>query len=168
MCPEDALLSAVRYTHPDHHWLPTPISQAYRLDVDPPDDAIETAQGTIWLHEGILIERTKAVRSTVEMAEEAFNVYRDLGEGSLRPFLFDIRNFLGSSPKAVILAISRVKSTFSAVAALIDPESASGLRPYLEAIGRLLYPVHFFTDEEEALAWLRGFLPPESSETTRP
>lgn len=127
--------------------------------MDPPDDAIEITQGTIWLQDGILIERTKDVRSTIEMVAETFRVFRDLGEGTRRPFLFDVRNWRGGEFKAWNLAIEQTLSTFSAVAVLVDPDSAAVAGPYPKSVGKLLIPVQFFTNEEEALAFLRGFLP---------
>jgi len=127
--------------------------------VDPPDDAIEITQGTIWLQDGILIERTKDVHSTIEMVAETFDVFRDLGGGSRRPFLFDVRNWQGGELKAWNLAIEQTLSTLSAVAVLVDPDSASVAGPFPEAVNRMLIPVRFFTNEEEALAFLRGFLP---------
>jgi hypothetical protein len=139
---------------------------AYHLVVHPPKDAIETTQGTIWLRDGILIERTKDVLSTVETVAETFDVFHDLGGGSPRPFLFDVRVWQGGKPAAWRLAIKNIESTFIAVALLIDPESPSIAGPYPEAVGRLLIPVEFFTDEEEALAFLRGFLIPASKQTT--
>ncbi len=132
--------------------------QAYHLDVHPPEDAIETAEGTIWHRDGILIQRTKDVLSSVETVAETFDVFHDLGGGSPRPFLFDIRVWQGATPAAWDMAVRNIESTFTAVALLIDPESPTTAGPIPEVVGRLLVPVGFFTDEEEALAFVRGFL----------
>ena len=50
------------------------------------------------------------------------------------------------------------------MAVLIDPESPSTVGPMPEAVGRLLVPVRIFADEEESLAFLRGFLNPASEQ----
>ena len=114
----------------------------------PPQDAIEIAEATIWLRDGILIERTKDVLCSLETVAEAFDVFHDLGGGSPRPFLFDVQVWKGARPAAWDLAIGNVESTFAAVAVLIDPESPSTVGPMPEAVGRLLVPVGIFADEE--------------------
>lgn len=125
--------------------------------VDPPVDAIETAHGTIWLQEEILVERTKPLFGTVEMAEETFDIFRDLAEGSPRPLLFDIRQWKGGEPEAWQLTIESTSSLFTAVAVLIDSNSAPTVGRFPEIINRFMVPAQLFTDEEKAMDFLRGF-----------
>jgi hypothetical protein len=126
----------------------------------PPDDAVETTQGTIWLEDGILIERMKDVLSTVETVSETFDVFLELGGGLRRPFLFDVRNWQGATPGAWSLAVEKTESTFVAVALLVDAESKVNVGPMPEAVDRLMIPARYFTDEDEALVFLRRFRDP--------
>lgn len=132
----------------------------YGRVVKPPVDAIQTAHGTIWIQDGILVERAKPVYGTVEMAEETFDVFGDLSEGSLRPLLFDVREWRGGEAEAWVLTIERASSLFTAVAVLVDAESAPVVGRFPQIIGRFIVPAELFTDEVEAMDFLRGFVPP--------
>lgn len=123
----------------------------------PPENAIETTEGTIWLQDGILVQRTKDVVSSAETVAETFDVFHDLTGGSPRPFFFDIRVWQGAELAAWESAIDRTEHAFTAVALLIDPETPSTAGPFPELVGQRLVPVGIFTDEEEALAFLRSF-----------
>jgi hypothetical protein len=129
--------------------------------MEPPAGAVETPHSFLWIHEGILMERTKAVRSTIESVEELFDVIDDLSGDTPRPFLFDIRVWKGGSSEAWKLAVEKTLRHFSAVAVLIDPDSPSVTSLMPKAIGKLLIPVRFFVDENEALEFLRRYVSPD-------
>jgi len=129
--------------------------------VQPPEDAIETGTATIWLEDGIIFERFKGAPATSESTTKVFDVIRDLCEGSPRPFLLDARIWWGGAQEAWGTAVKELTSTFSAVAMLVEPEVAAKIGPFPDSINRLLIPFQVFTDEAEALAFVRSFLPSE-------
>ena len=129
--------------------------------MDPPEDAIEVTQGTVWVEDGIVIARTRGVPGTRETVSEAFDVFRGLAGGVPAPLLFDARKWPGDDPAAWDTAVTNLESAFSAVAMLVDPESSAEVGPFPEVIHRLLIPFRIFTDEAEAMVFLRGYLPDE-------
>jgi len=129
--------------------------------MEPPDDAIEVTQGTVWVEDGIIIARTKGVPGTSETVNEAFDVFRDLAGGVPAPMLFDARNWPGDHFAAWGSAVGNLQSALSAIAMLREPESPVEVGPFPELIDRLLIPFQVFTTEAEALEFLREFLPSE-------
>lgn len=136
--------------------------------MDSRDNAIKTTEGTIWLQDGILIQRMTDVRSTLETVDETFRVFSDLSGSSRRPFLFDVRKWQGGDPEAWNLAIQKTASTFSAVAILVDADSASVAGSFPDAVNQFLIPAQTFTNEEEALAFLRNYLSQPDEQGTPP
>ncbi len=129
--------------------------------MDPPEDAIETIVSFIWLEDGMIFAQGKDTPSTPESVKELFAAGRDLVGGAPRPAFLDARKSPMPGPAEWRTAISHLESTCTAVAMLITPEAAVNVSPFLESISRLLIPYQFFTDEGEALAFLREFLPDE-------
>jgi len=126
-----------------------------------PEDAIETVSGFIWIEHGILIFRNKGVMSTGEGVTEALGVIRDLSGGVPVASLIDIRLWPGARFEAWAKFVNSAVSSFLAVALLVDPESSVEVGPFPDAMDKLLVPVHLFTDEAEAMEFVRGFLPSE-------
>ena len=129
--------------------------------MDPPEDAIEVTQGTVWVDDGIIIARANGVPGTPETVSEAFGVFRDLTGGVPAPMLFDARDWPPDGPTVWSTAVANIESAVSAIAMLVDPDSSVEVGPFPEAIARLLIPMRVFTDEAEALAFLRESLPSE-------
>ena len=131
--------------------------------MEPPEDAVETGHAAYWVHDGILVERTKNLHFTREMVEEDFRVLRDLGGVSVMPFLFDIREWKGAVPDGWLVAVDHIPDLFSAVALLVDPgESISPKPAWPKAFAPLMVPVKISTSEDEAMRFLRGFVLPNS------
>ena len=126
---------------------------------EPPEDAVETTTGTVWLKDGIIIERSKGVPTTSETVGEIFGVLRDLSGGVPAPLLWDARKWPGGDVETWTTAFAELKSTLTAVALLVEPESSVGTGPFF--LDRMPAPFQVFTDETEALAFLREFIPDE-------
>ncbi len=90
-----------------------------------------------------------------------FVAVRDLIDGVPLPALIDLRKWWEGEAKGWETFVSNVLSLFSAVAYLVDPKSPPRLFGFPEAVDQLLIPFEVFTDEAEAMAFLRGFLPSE-------
>ncbi len=69
--------------------------------------------------------------------------------------IFDVRNWSGGGPDVWNTSISNAISVFVAVAFVVDPESPPEMGRYPEAVDRLLIPFRVFSNEPEALAFLR-------------
>ncbi len=131
--------------------------------MDPPDHSIQTTAVTIWADGDIVWIRSKGIPSTPDTVVETMTTAGDLIDGTARKaLLFDGRNWPGpTGPDSWAAFIPRVEKLFLAVAFLLEPETAASIGSFPEAISRLLIPFQVFTDETEALAFLRGFLPDE-------
>ncbi len=132
--------------------------------MDAPDNAIETMGSTVWMEGGIVVTRAKNRPSTRESVTELFDVVRDLVEGVPRPLLFDARVWPKGEPEAWTTAISNFEATCTAVAMLIDPGSPAETTGFPAVIDRLLIPFRIFTDEAEAVAFLRSKADPPPDE----
>ena len=128
-----------------------------------PEDAIKTNTETIWIEDGIVIAKLTGEPTTSATVEEAFAVYRDLTKGSPEPLLLDARNWPGADAASWDTAIKNIDSTLSAIAMLVTPEVLSRTGPFPNAINQLMIPVQVFTEEAEALEFLRGHLQDEPS-----
>ena len=125
--------------------------------MEPPDDAIETTTSVIWIDDGIIRIRSIAdAPSTAETVAEMFAVIRELTDGVPMPVLDNVRNWPGADHGAWSTFVSDALSLFSAIAWVVDAESSARLGAFPEVIDRLLVPFRVFTDEAEALAFLRG------------
>jgi len=70
---------------------------------------------------------------------------------------FDARAWPGGDVGAWTTFVSEQESALTAVAMLFDAESSPGSSPFF--LDRLMVPTRAFTDEAEALAFLRTFVP---------
>jgi len=128
--------------------------------MEPPDDAIDAISSLVWMEDGIIIARATGAPSTPESVAQVFAAIRDvIGEGSRRPYLFDARNWPGGDVGVWTTAVAEMESTLTAQAMLVEPESSVGKGPFF--LDRMPIPFRVFTDETEALAFLRGFMPDE-------
>ena len=133
----------------------SPVASRTLVGMDPPDDAMESTTSVVWIDAGIVYSRMKGTPRTVDSVLETFAVIRDLIDGVPMPVLFDLRKRLASERDKWDTFIEHALSLFTAVAFVVDPESSPRIGGYPEAINRLLIPFGVFTDEAEALAFLR-------------
>ncbi len=131
--------------------------------MEAPSDAIETIGSLVWMTDGIVVTQAKGVPSTRGSVTELFDAVREVIDGTPRPLLFDARKWPRGDPEAWTTAISNFESTCTAIGMLIDPDSPAEVAGFPDVIDRLLIPFRIFTDEGEAVAFLRTHLgaPPE-------
>jgi len=133
--------------------------------MDTPDDAVETTTSYVWVDDGIIhIRPSGDVPSTAETVAETSGVIRELTNGVPMPVLDDVRNWPGANHGAWMTLVSNALSLFSAIAWVVDAESSPRLGAFPETIDRLMVPFRVFTDEAEALAFLRGDTGPQPGE----
>ena len=111
------------------------------------------------MRDGIVCIQRKDLPATRETTLEVFAAVADLTEGVPSPLFFDTRGSSLINPSAWEAVVSRIASTFSAVALVIDPNPERQVTSFLDIINRLLIPVRGFTDEAEAVEFLRGAAP---------
>ncbi len=109
----------------------------------------------MWLDDDILHVEAKGVASTRESAMEMFDSVNDLLGGTPKPVLFDARKWPSGDPAMWATVITRLQRTFTAVAMLLDPQSPAEVGDYPSIIDRSLIPFKTFTDETEALSFLK-------------
>lgn len=102
---------------------------------------------------------------TLRDAQELIAAHDSLSGGLKRPVLGDIRGTrTGASKAAREYYVSEVAATYkSALAMLTKSALQRVLGNLFLSMNSPPYPSRLFTDEDEAIAWLQGFLPPESS-----
>ena len=127
----------------------------------PPRDAIETTAMTFWFEDGIIFGQSNGTRISRETVSESLTVVSELTGGDVRPYLSDVRQWVGADIDAWAEVARNVMNVFSAYAMLLAPESSPIVRAFPNAIDKLLIPFETFTDEAEAVAFVRGFLPDE-------
>ena len=125
-------------------------------------DVIETKTALIWVsEEGILWMRVlpKAILNLAGV-EENTAIVKQLTKNQKMPLLIDISEIGGITRDARIFSAGKeVDGVLSAMAVLINS-------PFTRTIGNLWFGINkpvfqskMFTSEEEALVWLKGFLP---------
>lgn len=123
---------------------------------------IETSASIISLSdEGIIYDVSpRAVRFTMEQARESMAAYLEITGGLRSPLLVDIRQVQGIDRAArQHLTGPDGERAVSAVALLADSALTRAIGNFFIGLNRPSFPVRVFTSEEEALRWLRGYLP---------
>ena len=120
-------------------------------------DRIETTATTVWIDDGVAHIRAKGVMSTPETVAETYEVLRGLLADGPMPVLFDARLWPGPERQAWASLIKDMSSVFTAGALLIEPELEADLGTYPEMVHRLLMPFGVFTEESEALDFVRAY-----------
>ena len=132
--------------------------------MDPPDDAVQITPASLWVDGGIVHLRAKGAPRSAYDPSEVFDAARDLIRDTPMPALFDLRLWKEGERPAWQAFISNALSLFSAAAIVVDPESSPRMGDLPDIISRLLIPVEVFTDEDEALAYLHGYVQPAPQE----
>ena len=120
---------------------------------------IETDSSKTWLGEdGILRGIVKPGHEmTGADAEENLALTANLCGGCPCPILVDLRATKGFSREARVTYAGK-SGSFSAVALLIHSSLSRILGSFLMGLNKPVIPLRLFTDEEEALVWLKGYL----------
>jgi len=128
-------------------------------NLEPPNDAAEVTEATVWLNDGIIFQKAKPVRGTAATVEEVISAVRELSDGVRRPLFHDVRNWPGGDAAAWSLAHDEMPAMLTRVAMLVDSQASNRTGPF--SADRWPIPFGVFTDQAEALAFLRGNLPHE-------
>jgi len=125
-----------------------------------PGDAVETSTSFFWLDDGIVHIQRKETPATAETTAHGIDIIRGLIGEVPRPLLIKSGWAGGIGLEVWPTALSAVDPLLSAIAVVGEFESAE-LDAFRPIINQLLVPFQVFTDESEALAFLREYLPGE-------
>jgi hypothetical protein len=126
---------------------------------------IEIRSQRIWLDDdGIIHAELRAhVDVGLEDAREAIRSIGTICGERRKPVLVDIRDIKSMSRDARVYFAGEETAKFeSAVALLLKSPLTRAIGNFFLGLNKTLFPTRLFTDEEEALSWLRSFLPRES------
>jgi hypothetical protein len=120
-------------------------------------DDVTLRCGRFWKQDGILFGLAgEGVTASAEDAREQFEVQRKMLDGHPMPFLMDIRKARGISRQArTMFASEEAAKIFAATALLIGSPLSRALGNFFLGLNKAQMPTRLFTDEAEALAWLR-------------
>ena len=119
---------------------------------------ITTSTTSIFLDDdGLLHVISNGSPSTESSVTETFDAARTLVSRPT-PTLFDARKWPVAGPEFWVTFIDLLPSAVSAGAVLIEPDQAAGLGGFPRAVNRLMVPFEVFTDELEAVAFLKRFV----------
>lgn len=117
--------------------------------------------GKFWLDESGILRGVAhdGVENTLEQAREQIALQRTMGGGRPRPLLMDIRAVRSLSREARAYYASPVAAeVISATALLIASPLSRALGNFFLGLNKPHMPTRLFTDEAEAMAWLREHL----------
>ncbi len=118
-----------------------------------------TKTGRIWVDdEGIIHIVATGAASTADSTAETLGVVGELTAGGKAPILFDVRRWPSGDAAFWSLFVNTIESVCLAGAAVVDPQAAASLGAFPSAIDSMLVPFRVFSDDDEALAFLRTHL----------
>src|SRR4051794_4096004 len=120
-------------------------------------EEVTLRSGRYWKQDGILRgESADGVEASRADAEEQLKHQRTMLEGKPLPFLMDIRRARGLSRDArTLFASAEAAEVFAATALLIGSPLTRALGNFFLGLNKPKMETRLFTDEQEALAWLR-------------
>jgi hypothetical protein len=125
------------------------------------DKRIRTQTATNWLGaDGIMrAVMHPAAEDTLQTAQENIAACAKICQGKKRPMLVDFRQIKAQTREArAYYAGEESAKIFSAVSLLVASPVSRVIGNFFTGLNRPIYPLRLFTSEDEALAWLKGFL----------
>ena len=125
------------------------------------NDIITTKVAKIWMGEDNIIRifYFQNVDITLQDAKEILEISMKLNRGKQYPMLIDARQVKSISPKARKYNSGQEASTVYTVAAvLIGSPVSRMIANFVLKFNKPLMPTKLFTDENQAIVWLKGFL----------
>jgi hypothetical protein len=123
---------------------------------------IETRTAKVWLdEEGIvrLVSMGKIIEG-LEASQENWDAVNQVSEGKIRPLFADIRNTKPIDAESrKFYSRLQVRELISAVALVVASPLSRVVGSMFLGLNKLPVPVRLFTSEEQALLWLREFVP---------
>lgn len=110
--------------------------------------------------DGIIRAKLKPqIQFGLEDAREAMRLVSELGQGKPRPILVDMTEIMAMDREArVYFASEDTAKLESAAALLIRSPLTRAIGNFFMGLNKPFIPTRLFTSEDEALAWLKGFV----------
>ena len=128
------------------------------------NEIIQTRTTRVWLKEdGIiyLLPRPDPLSGmTLDDVKEFLAAIRKLGKGKKMPIMNDLRGYPGFSADVdtrAYIAGDAGRSIFKSVAFLVDSPVSRMVGNFVLYVNKPSYPTRLFTNETEAVDWLKGF-----------
>ena len=124
--------------------------------------SVETPTDVTVLRDDGLVQVTikPGARQTLEDARENVEAVASVASGTQRPLLVDMRQAGGiERPARTYYSGPDGARVITALAILVSSPMSRVLGNFFIGLNRMLVPCKLFSDEEDAVAWLRGFLP---------
>ena len=128
---------------------------------DQPSEVIRTRISEIQLDGDGILRSTIVPNAevTLEDSKRSIAVYRELSKGKARPVLMDARNIKSSDRESRVYATGKeTASVVGAFAILVGGPVSKIVGNFFLRVNKPPYPTRLFTSEDEAIAWLRGFI----------
>ena len=125
------------------------------------NEVITTNIAKLWMGEDNIIRvfYTQNANITLENLQEAVAIYRELNDGKPCPVLTDIRHIKSITREAREYgAKPEISKMYTANATIVGSLVSRTIINFFLKFNKPLIPTKLFTDENEALAWLKGFL----------
>jgi len=121
---------------------------------------MEHTLGSIYLDEKDTVWMTfkKNSELTINQVDEFFILWEKVCQGKKRPFIIDFRETFASVRYEFLEKISSDSRAFEwrkAEAVLIDSLSLRLMANFYKGLGTTKIPVKIFTDEQEAINWVK-------------
>ena len=124
-------------------------------------EEVVTRSNRVWLGEDGIVRSMSLpdIEQTLEGARDNIAAIAKVSGGVRRPVLADLTGARSISRQArIYYAGVEAAAAYAAVALLVGSPLSRVLGRFVLAVSRPPRPVHLFTSENEALAWLRSFL----------
>jgi hypothetical protein len=122
-------------------------------------EAIETTATSVSLDDdGLIHVVANGTASTAQTVKETVAAIHSLVPRP-RPAIFDARRWPRAGTDVWTALIDALPTIVSAAAVLVQPEGVAWLGGFPAAVNRLMLPMEVFTDEAEALRFIRQYLP---------
>ena len=123
------------------------------------DGEVKLRTGTFWKEDGILRgECFEGAEENLEDAKEQIVVQRKMIDDRPLPFLMDIRRVKSLSREArAYFAGAESAEVFRATALLVSSPLSRAVGNFFLGLNRPQMPTRLFTNDEDAMAWLRSF-----------
>ena len=119
-------------------------------------DETGDSNAEIWLDdEGIIHFRAMGIRSTAASVERNFRFAHKLAGGTPVPFLFHAENWPSGDAMSWRRFIDVIESVSSAVAVIMPEADRPKMGRFPELLDALVVPFRMFTEEDDAMAFLR-------------
>jgi hypothetical protein len=130
----------------------------------PATDTAAVSDGTFWLGDDGIVRAIvpPGAEDTLAKAKDSLKRIAKTGRGIPRPVLVDIRWIKSATLEARrFWGSDALKGVVTATALLVASPVSRVMGNFYIGINRMRVPTRMFTDEPEALEWLKGFLNPD-------